>query len=168
MGKTIADWYKEYFPFVYRCCLRMLRNEQDAEEISQEVFIRLIKADEGQKMDVGIIKNEMCYLKTIAVRLCLNKMKREKSKDINTDNCPFIDDMPSMENTFEKVNAGILIQEILKNESEETRAYCYMYYFEGMNLTEIAQTAGKSKSLVHKKLETFRKQTRLKLQEIME
>ena len=160
MGRTIADWYQEYSGLVIRRCRKMLRNEHDAEEAAQDVFLNLLKA-EGRGMDLINARDDKSLLYTISTNVCLNKLnerKRKQGKDFLYE-----EGIYEAANDFQKLDAKILIEAILKDESDETKTYCYMYYFDGMKLKEIAETAGKSKSWVHKKLEEFRKHTRQKL-----
>jgi len=160
-GRTIADWHKEYFRFVYRRCLKILRNEQDAEDIAQEVFFRLFKAEERGTVVLTEIDNEMGMLYKIAVNLCLNRLNEKKEKFV--DSVQFFDnEIPSLVNNIEYMDAKMLIQAILEYESEETRSYCYMYYYERMTLDEIAKAAGKSTTWIFDKLADFKKRARRK------
>lgn len=152
MGKTVADWHKEYFPFVFRRCRYMLRNTQDAEDAAQEVFIRVFKA-EGRGMDLSKIKNDEDLLWIYATKVCLSRLGKKRKHGVNFP--LFEEEIPAAGNVFERIDAKLLIQGIFENESEETRLYCYMYYYDRMKLTEIAETVGKSKSWVHKKIETL-------------
>jgi len=165
VGKTIADWHKEYFPFVLRRCGQMLRNTQDAEDAAQEVFIRLLKA-EWRGMDLAETTNEENLLWTYATNVCLSRIEETKKKHGN--NVSFFEEgIPASGNDFERLDAKILLQSVFEQESEETRLYCYMYFYDRMKLKEIAKTVGKSKSWVHKKIEQFKKDTRRKLEETM-
>ena len=165
MGKTIAAWHKEYFPFVFRRCRQMLRNTQDAEDAAQDVFIRLLNAEErGRELDET--KNEESLLWTYATRVCLSLIKERKKKHGN--NVSFFEEViPAAGNDFERMDAKILLQSVFEQESEETRLYCYMYFYDRMKLEEIAETVGKSKSWVHRKIEQFKRETRRKLEETM-
>jgi RNA polymerase sigma factor (sigma-70 family) len=143
----------------------MLRNRQDAEDMAQEVFIKLIKA-EGRGMELSTIKSDEGLLWTIATNVCLGFIDEKKRKHENI--FPLFDEeIPAPVNAFERLDAKMLIQAILDDESEETKMYVYMYFFDGMTLREIAETVGKSKSNVHGKLDTFIKVTRQKLEGTM-
>ena len=168
MGKTIADWHKEYFPFVLRRCRQMLRNTQDAEDAAQEVFIRLLKA-EKRGMDLDETTNKGNLLWTYATNVCISRISQiEEIKRKHGNNVSFFEEgIPATGNDFERLDAKILLQSIFEQESEETRLYCYMYFYDRMKLKEIAKTVGKSKSWVHKKIEQFKRDTRRKLEESM-
>ena len=66
---------------------------------------------------------------------------------------------------FDQVDAELLVETILEDESEDTRVICYMYHADGMTLSEIGKAIGLSVSGVRKRLEAFRKRARLKLGE---
>jgi RNA polymerase sigma-70 factor (ECF subfamily) len=165
VSKTIADWHKEYFPFVLRRCRQMLHNTQDAEDAAQEVFIRLLKA-ERRGMDLDETTNEENLLWIYATNVCLTFIRDKKKKQGN-DVSLFEEGIPTAGSEFERLDAKMLLQSVIEQELEETRLYCYMYFYDRMNLKEIAKTVGKSKSWVHRKIEQFKRDTRRKLEETM-
>jgi len=168
MGKTIADWHKKYFPFVFRRCLKILKNTHDAEDAAQDVFVRLVRMEgRGNKLDK--INNEEGLLWTYATNLCLSRLeerKRKQGKNITL----FEESIPAAGDDFEKIDAKLLLQSLFENVegvSEETRLYCYMYYYDRMKLGEIAETVGKSITWVHRKITDFVVETRRKLGEAL-
>ena len=56
----------------------------------------------------------------------------------------------------------MLVEAILKDESEETRMICYMYHVDGMTLQEIGDAAGMSFSGVRKRLQGFASRARIR------
>jgi len=165
VSKTIADWHKEYFPFVLRRCRQMLRNMEDAEDAAQEVFIRLIKA-EGRGEDLDAVSNEEGLLWIYATNVCLTFI-RDKQKKQGNDVSLFEEGIPSAGNDFERLEAKMLLLSVIGQESEETMLYCYMYFFDKMKYREIAETVGKSKSWIQRKIGQFKRETRRKFKGTM-
>jgi len=165
MGKTIADWHKKYFPFVFRRCLKILRNTQDAEDAAQDVFIRLVKT-EGRGKELDKTNNEESLLWTYATNLCLSRLEERKRKQ-GKNIALFEESVPAAVDVFEQIDAKLLLQSLFEQESEETRLYCYMYFYDRMKLEEIAETVGKSTTWVHRKIENFKRETRQKHGETM-
>jgi len=165
VSKTIADWHKEHCPFVFRRCRQMLRNTQDAEDATQEVFLRLVKS-ERRGMELDEKTNEEGLLWIYATNVCLTFIRDNKKKQGN-DVSLFEEGIPADGNEFERLEAKMFLQSVIEQESEETRLYCYMYFFDKMKYREIAETVGKSKSWIQRKVKKFERDTRRRFEETM-
>jgi len=152
-----AVWYEKYGPMVIRRCRSLLRNEEEAMDAVQDVFLNVLKA---KKQLHGTYPSSLLY--TIATNVCLNRLRARK-REINSD---FISENEefnfTIDENFEQVDAELLTQAILENETEEMRAICFMYHADGMTFKEIGEAVGMSISGVRKKLETFRERARRK------
>jgi DNA-directed RNA polymerase specialized sigma24 family protein len=100
-------------------------------------------------------------LYTIATNVCLDRLRAKKRRNIReTDGEK---EFSAVDGCYEQVDAELLVQLILEDESEETCKICYMYHADGMTLKEIGKTVGMSVSGVQKKLETFKGRARMRL-----
>jgi RNA polymerase sigma-70 factor (ECF subfamily) len=162
MAMDIAAWYEKYSPMVIRRCRALLRDEDDAMDAVHDVFINLLRA-EGRLS--GSYPSSLLY--TVATNVCLNRLRDRKRTDRG--------DMPGREEfsfaggeacgEYDLVDAKLLVEAILEDESEDTRTICFMYHGDGMTLREIGEAVGLSISGIRKRLEAFRKRARLKLGE---
>jgi RNA polymerase sigma-70 factor (ECF subfamily) len=157
MAIDIEAYYRKYLPMVFRRCRALLRNEDEAMDALQDVFVKLIKAKEKLH---GRFPSSLLY--TIATNTCLNRI-RWKKRHAETSH-EDIGEMPliSHERGFEHVEARMVMDAILKTESETTRTICFMYHVDGMTLKEIGETMGLSISGVRKRLITFNVRARIK------
>ena len=158
MAIDVAAWYAQYGPMVIRRCRALLRNEDEAMDAVQDVFVNLLRA-EGRLKDT--FPSSLLY--TMATNVCLNRLRGRKWEEdffSGGDEFFFAED-----GGYEQVDAKLLARAILEDESEETRIICFMYHGDGMNLREIGEAVGLSISGVRKKLMAFRKRARLKLGE---
>jgi RNA polymerase sigma-70 factor (ECF subfamily) len=150
MTIDIAAWYEKYGPMVIRRCRKILRNGDDALDAVHDVFVNLLKSE--TKLH-GRFPSSLLY--TMATNVCLNRLRKESRERI-TD---FSDGEESLlfsaDEGFDKVEAKLLLEDILKDESEMNRAICFMYHADGMTLREIGGAAGLSVSGVRKRLEAF-------------
>ena len=156
MSNNIAAWYEKYSPMVIRRCQMLLRNSDEAMDAVQDVFVNLLKT-EGRT-----VTYPSSLLYTIATNVCLNRLKAKKRENW-TD---FLHDGEEMftadDDSYNQVDAEMLVQAILEDESEETRTMLFMYHVDGMAFREIGEAVGLSISGVRKRLETFKKRVRLK------
>ena len=158
MAINVAAWYKQYGPMVIRRCRHILKDEDDVMDAVHDVFVNLLK---GQARLRGQYPSSLLY--TMATNICLNRLrksKRETLKDFSGEETP----ITVNDEGFEQAEAGLLMDVILKDESELNRAICFMYHADGMTLAEIGEAVSLSVSGVRKRLEAFKDRARMKLQ----
>ena len=152
----IAAWYEKYGPMVIRRCRYILKNPDDALDAVHDVFLNLLR---GNLKLHGNYPSSLLY--TMATNICLNRLRKKKwetNKDLTEELLYFYRD-----EGFDKVDAEMLLEDILKDESEMNRVICFMYHADGMTLKEIGEAVGLSISGVRKRLEAFKSRARLKL-----
>jgi RNA polymerase sigma-70 factor (ECF subfamily) len=158
MAIDTAAWYEKYGPMVIRRCRSLLGNDDEAMDAMQDVFLNLLRA---QKRLRPAFPSSLLY--TMATNVCLNRLrtkKRELPWDFFSGGEEF---SPAVDDGSGQVDAKLIAQAIMEDESEKTQSICFMYHADGMTLSEIGEAVGMSVSGVRKRLRTFRKRARLKL-----
>jgi len=163
MNIDIEDCYKKYGPMIFRRCSFLLKNEDEALDALQDVFVNLLRHN---KRLHGQFLSSLLY--TIATNICLNRLRRRKlaSGSFNSAKVP-PENLPepgSIDPEFDRIEDSMLIDVILSDESETTRAMCLMYHVDGMTLREIGDVMNMSISGVRKRLLTFNVRAKLKLE----
>ena len=158
MKIDIEDCYKKYAPMVFRRCLFLLKNEDEALDASHDVFVNLLRS--RQRLH-GRFLSSLMY--TIATNICLNKLRRRK---FIADNCDDnqIESSGSDDPEFDRVEDSMIMDAIFQDESESTRSICFMYHRDGMTLREIGDVIGMSISGVRKRLAAFNARAKNKLE----
>ena len=64
---------------------------------------------------------------------------------------------------YEQIEANLLVQGLLREEDEKTRAIIYMRYYDGMTYEEIGEVVGLKKSAVESRQKKFEERARVKL-----
>jgi RNA polymerase sigma-70 factor (ECF subfamily) len=157
MAIDVAAWYEQYGPMVIRRCRKILTDGDDALDAAHDVFANLLR--EKTRLH-GQFPSSLLY--TMATNVCLNrirKRKREMPWDFSGEESLF----SANDEGFAQAEAKMLLEEILKDESETNRAIYYMHYADGMTLQEIGEAAGLSISGARKRLEAFKSRAQLKL-----
>jgi RNA polymerase sigma-70 factor (ECF subfamily) len=157
MAIDIEAYYQKYLPMIFRRCRTLLRNEEDALDAVQDVFVKLIKA---KKTLHGQFPSSLLY--TIATNTCLNRIRWRKRHTESSQEDLGEALLMSLDRGFEQVEAKMILDAILETESESTRAICFMYHVDGMTLKEIGETVGLSISGVRKRLITFNARARIR------
>ena len=158
MSIDIAAWYTQYGPMVIRRCRRILSAEEDVLDAVHDVFVSLLQNE--PKLHGGFPSS---LLYTIATNVCLNRLRKKKWEKPEDFSAEGERRLVYFDEGFAQVEAELLLEDILKDESEMNRAISFMYHADGMTLKEVGEATGLSISGVRKRLEAFRQRARLKL-----
>jgi RNA polymerase sigma-70 factor (ECF subfamily) len=153
---------RSYTPLVYRVAVRMLRNKQDAEDASQEVFMRVNRSINSHDP----IRPLAPWLTKITYNVCLKRISR-RSRTTEKEVEFYEDDIPEEENkntpethmTGNQVTTHVL--RALDQLSAQDRALVAMRYSEGFTDSEIAESTnmpvGTVKTRLHRARGRLRK-----------
>ena len=160
MKIDIEECYNKYAPMVYRRCSSLLKNEDEALDAAQDVFVNLLR---HQTKLHGQFLSSLLY--TIATNVCLNRLRQRKRQSMYEPQAsqPNTNEGYDFDPQFEAVEKHILVEDILRNESESTRAICFMYHSDEMTLREIGETVGLSISGVRKRILAFNARAKVKV-----
>jgi RNA polymerase sigma-70 factor (ECF subfamily) len=153
----INAYYEKYLPMVLRRCRAMLGNEEDALDAVQDVFVKVLRV---KKRLHGRFPSSLLY--TIATNTCLNRIRWKKRHGEKRYGEPESPDHFVYDRAYERVEAKMVMDAILKAEAESTRTMCFMYHVDGMTLKERAETLGMSASGVRKRLAAFSVRARIR------
>lgn len=141
--QAFAFLIDEYKSPIYNLAYRMTANVEDADEITQEIFIRayqhLWRYDPRKKF--------FTWLYTISFNLIKNYLRKNKKEKLSDEfnALSLTDNHPSPE---EKLIEDQEISSYLLRLEEEPRALLIMKYQEELSFDEIAGITGKSLSAV--------------------
>ncbi len=148
---------EQYKGMVYSLALKMMKNREEAEEVSQDTFIKAYK-----KLDKFKGESKFStWLYKITYRNCLDAIKKNKEKYRNdTIDEITINKISEAENILEnlerKERAAVMNTCLLKLPEEE-RSILWMFYFEELSLKEIITVTDLSEANVKVKLHRARK-----------
>ena len=150
---------ERYKYMVFTLALKMLGNKEDAEEVSQDVFLKVFTA-------LNTFKGESkfsTWLYKIAYYRSLDYIKKNKRK-IQTSSYDISEEynIPETESSSDRLEAkerSQLIRAAIEELSAEDSVIITLYYFEELSLKEIAQVMGLTANNV--KVRLFRSRSRL-------
>ena len=159
MAIDITAWYEKYGPMVIRRCRKILGNEDDALDAVHDVFVNLIQAESRLH---GQFPSSLLY--TMATNICLNRIRKRKREILRDFSDEAENPLSRADEGFDQVEAKLVMEAILKDESEMNRSICFMYYADGMTYREIGAAVELSIAGVRKRLETFKNRAQLRLE----
>lgn len=151
----IEALYRRYGDMVYSRCRALLHNDADAQEMTQEVFLRVWRYRDGFRGEASPVT----YLYKVTTTTCLNRLRtqRRHPEDI-VDELPAAaslqGDRPS--SALELAATRQLLDKILAEEDDRTVSCLVYHYIDGMTHEEIGEILGVTASAVRKRLGQFR------------
>lgn len=136
-----AAW-RSHRPYLVNLAYQMLGDVGEAEDVAQEAFLRLARADAGQIDDVR------AWLTVVAGRLCLDQMRSARARHERSDDTGALDIAPSSDlepadrvTLDDEVRSALL--EVLRRLSPGERVVFVLHDIFGMPFDEIAETVGR-------------------------
>jgi len=133
-NEEITLIYNRNVDSVYRVCFVHMRNHADAEDMTADAFLKMIKR--------GVIfespEHERAWLIRVAVNLCRNSFKSLWSKTLPLEEGDRTTFIPEPDEVLERV----------MKLPRDIKTALYLYYYEGYATADIARITGKPESTV--------------------
>ncbi len=172
--KAFEEIFQLYHRRIYNAVYGMLGDADDAQDVTQDVFMRLHDALPTLRADEAF----STYLYRIALNLCRDRARRKKRVRFQSIDTPRVDDEGGSE-TMEFPDAGKLPEETMTNDelqtrvrqavstlSEDHKSVIVMHHFQGMEVNDIAEILkvptgtvksrlARGRDQLHRKLRTY-------------
>lgn len=134
--QSLDDYLDTYGDMVYRVAFSYTKNKMDAEDVAQEVFLKLFSA----RPTFESAEHEKAWLLRVTINLCKNRLKSfwHTKTGALSDTIPY-QDQPDEDGVRQAVFSLPTLQ----------RLAVYLFYYEGYSTAEIAP-------LLHRKESTIR------------
>lgn len=153
---VLVDQYKD---LVFTLALRMLKNREEAEEVSQDTFIKVYKSLKNFKGDSKF----STWIYKVTYNTCLDRLKKNKRQQQEVSIDEFTEKhVKTIDNALEiMVEAERLqaIQDCINLLPSEDGFLLTLYYFEDQSLAEISKIVGISAN--HVKVKLYRSRQKL-------
>jgi len=143
LNADIAEYHKMVFRLAFSC----MGNRFDADDVTQEVFIRLYR----QKKTFSGEEHKKAFLIRVAVNICKDMQKSAWFKK----RVPLDENIPADNIPDESKNEEIL-QEYIKELKPKYRAVVFLHYYEGYSTAEIAKILKTPESTITTRLSRAR------------
>jgi len=157
--ERVEQLYAEYGGMLFRRCLRILGNPEEAECAVQEVFVRVIRRLTREEK-VNKARN---YMFRAATNYCLNKL-RDKGRlpgFVAFEHAGVAGGRSPEQNTADR----LLLERCLADLKGTQRLVVYLHLVEGFTQEEVAKTVELSRQTVSKMIRRFRQRARILAEE---
>ncbi len=137
--QQFLEIYGRQVDTVYRLCFSFMKNKADAEDLTQETFLRLLST--GKQFENE--RHERGWLIVTASNLCKNTLKNWWRRNENLEDYP--------ELSAPETGEDSVLGAVLKLPGEYKDAV-YLYYYEGYTTAEMARFLNCPESTVRSRL----------------
>lgn len=127
---SLVTLYEETKESVYGYILSILKNKHDAEDVFQEVYVRIYEKSSLYKSG----NNPMAWILTIAKNLCYEYLRKKKS----TDNIDEIYDLGFVDKNQNNIENKMILDIAFNKLTDEERNIVMLYVVSGLKHREIA------------------------------
>ena len=150
---TAEEIIDRYGDMVYRLAVSQAMNRTDADDIFQEVFVRLVRhVQELQSME---------HAKAWLIRVTINCTKKHFGQYWNKNVFPIeeTEEVPKREEGFEQAEKKIdnPVMQAVSKLPPKYRGCVHLFYFEELSVKEIAEMTDQTESTVKSQLHRARK-----------
>ena len=132
---------EEQYDKIYRYCYFKMYDDQMAQDITQETFLRFCK----QGLNLGSDK-ELPYLYTIAKNLCIDHFRKRTVESLEEITEEVIDD------PTEDLISNLTLRMTISKLPEDEQELIFLRYVNEVSITTICKITGLSRFAVYRKL----------------
>ena len=156
MPFDVADLYRRYGDLVLGRCRTLLRDDADARDACQEVFLRMHRYRDRFRGDAA----PSTYLFHVTTTTCLNRLRTRRRRPEDPVAEPVEPAVPN-DTLLDDLSLRDLVRRVLGEADERTRL-CVLYHCaDGMTCEEAGALLGISAAAVRKRISTFRDSLRI-------
>ena len=146
----IPALYRRYGDLVLGRCRTILRNDADAQDAVQDIFLKLHRFSEGFRGDAS----PSTFLYRVTTTTCLNRLRSRRRRP--EDPVEELPPLPSSESVLDALAVRQLLDELVAGADDKTVECLVYHYVDGMTHDETGDMVGLSGAAVRKRIATFR------------
>lgn len=163
-NQAFSRFVDEYGQKIMSLCYGFVRNQEDAEEVAQDVFVEVFRSIANYRGEAKL----STWVYRIAVSRSLNKVKKNKFKNWLSSFGDLFDqhlEQPAATNPYQQMQAkedAKTVQKTIDRLTENQRIAFVMHHYEGYSYQQIAEIMNTSlssvESLIHRAKVNLKKQ----------
>lgn len=160
--ETIRALYQRHAHALLRRCRELLRNDEEARDVMQEVFLRVLEVPALFRRQ----SSPATFLFGMATNMCLRRLRNGSARGPLWQASVARSIEEGRPGMAEAAEARELAAAILTEADEETAAIALYHFVDGLTQGEIAGLVGRSRVTVNQSLQRFRSDARRLLEEV--
>lgn len=159
---TQSDFVKLVLPFkdkVYRLAKRLLVSNEEAEDATQEIFLKLW----NNNNKIGDYKNVEAFSMTMTKNLCLDRLKSKQAQNLKIVHSNYEDHTVSLQKQIELNDSVNWVSKIMEELPQQQKLILQLRDIEEYEFDEIAKVLEMNETAVRVALSRARKTIREKL-----
>ena len=156
--RTDADFdafYERNWKTVYRLCFTFMKCEADAEDCTEDVFVKVLTGN----MSFADETHERKWLTVTAINLCKDRLKSCARKNVDSIDDEMTPDIAAPEQAdYSHVKDAVMAL------PPDHKDVIWLYYFEGWSTDEIARLLDRPSSTIRNRLKDARKKLKTLLE----
>ncbi len=150
----LVDKYKD---MVFSLALKVMKNREEAEEVSQDSFVKAFRSLKNFKGDAKF----STWLYKIVYHNCMDRVKKN-ARRYNTDTIDEIvenkiESTDTVLKSIERKEKAVFMEECMAELPEDERSILWLFYYEELSLKEIIDVTSYSEANIKVKLHRARK-----------
>jgi RNA polymerase sigma-70 factor (ECF subfamily) len=131
----------EYARKVHALCYRVLRDEEEAKDMAQEVFLRIYRKRKSFKGRSSLYT----WIYRVALNMCFSHMKKRKSGMVPLEAVEHtLASRPAEDDSPERIDLEESVKKAMESLPPKQRAVFALRFFDKMSFKEVAGTMGTS------------------------
>lgn len=150
MGLDVEVLYRRYGDMVLGRCRTLLRNDAEAQDACQEVFLKVHRYRDSFRNEA----KPSTYLFRVTTTVCLNRIRSRgrRKEDLVDEPAP----VPVVDGHLNRADLRQLVVLLLDEADERTQACVLHHYVDGMTHKEVGAMLGLSGAAIRKRIATFK------------
>ena len=149
----------QFYPQIFRYVLGLVRDQGDAEDLTQETFLRAHRRRESLRDPAATLP----WLYRIATHVCLDRLRQRARRisgesGVDPETQPPTDPAPAAQLRVEQDEMSECVQDYVEELSDSYRAVLLLHDVHGLTSPQIAELLGDSPGAVKIRLHRARKQ----------
>ena len=148
--ELVAQAYRQYGHLVLQRCRVLLRNNDQASDAMQDVFVRLMRYGSNFQSSESPVR----WLYRVADRVCFDMMRGNKKSPYSLGE--WVDTIADSTDLAARHTEADTVLRFLARFDDKTRQVAVLYFLDGLSQEEVAQELGWSRQTIHKKIQNIR------------
>jgi len=153
LAPSITDLYLRLGPVVYKRAWSLLRDKEEAAEVTQETFIAFMEKHETIETESAAFR----LLYTIASNLALTRLRKRahRSKPLVLQFAAEMNQDGANELDLRRVESALELALLTRGESQQSMTVALLYFVDGCTVTEVGEALDLSRRTVRRLLDRF-------------